>query len=180
VRCGALPPAMSDPMVGILIRTRIGMDVYGTNTGIEHAALGDFETGDRTRSGLPPGVLAHAANLYLDGGDPNADAPATTGWTMPLLSTWWTPRECRRSQPRPKWNGASHGKGPPACQDVRASTALRRCWKRISGAPWTGKPTRSASILRGTGQVPRSRIRIVLGATSRTKVIEIEGFRKTN
>lgn len=38
--------AKSDPMVGILIRTRIGMDVYGTNTRIEQAPLGDFEAGD--------------------------------------------------------------------------------------------------------------------------------------
>ena len=38
--------ARTDPMVGILIRTRIGMDVYGTNTRIEHAALGDFQAGD--------------------------------------------------------------------------------------------------------------------------------------
>ena len=38
--------AVSDPMVGILIRTRIGMDVYGTNTRIEHAPLGDFQAGD--------------------------------------------------------------------------------------------------------------------------------------
>jgi lipopolysaccharide transport system ATP-binding protein len=38
--------AVSDPMVGILIRTRIGMDVYGTNTRIEHAPLGDFKAGD--------------------------------------------------------------------------------------------------------------------------------------
>ena len=37
--------AVSDPMVGILIRTRIGMDVYGTNTRIEHARLGDFGPG---------------------------------------------------------------------------------------------------------------------------------------
>ena len=36
----------SDPMVGILIRTRIGMDVYGTNTRIEHMNLGDFRPGD--------------------------------------------------------------------------------------------------------------------------------------
>ena len=32
--------AQSDPMVGILIRTRIGMDVYGTNTRIEQVATG--------------------------------------------------------------------------------------------------------------------------------------------
>jgi lipopolysaccharide transport system ATP-binding protein len=38
--------AASDPIVGILIRTRIGMDVYGTNTQIEHAPLGNFAPGD--------------------------------------------------------------------------------------------------------------------------------------
>ena len=38
--------AVSDPMVGILIRTRIGMEVYGTNTRIEKKRLGDFEPGD--------------------------------------------------------------------------------------------------------------------------------------
>jgi lipopolysaccharide transport system ATP-binding protein len=38
--------AKSDPMVGILIRTRIGIDVYGTNTRIEGKELGDFEPGD--------------------------------------------------------------------------------------------------------------------------------------
>jgi lipopolysaccharide transport system ATP-binding protein len=37
---------MSDPMVGILIRTRIGMDVYGTNTRLERAELGNFQEGD--------------------------------------------------------------------------------------------------------------------------------------
>jgi lipopolysaccharide transport system ATP-binding protein len=35
-----------NPMAGILIRTRIGMDVYGTNTNIEQICLGAFETGD--------------------------------------------------------------------------------------------------------------------------------------
>lgn len=39
--------AISDPMVGILIRTRIGMDVYGTNTRLEHVELGDFRAGDQ-------------------------------------------------------------------------------------------------------------------------------------
>src|SRR5689334_17932204 len=33
---------VTDPMVGILIRTRIGMDVYGTNTRIEQIELGDY------------------------------------------------------------------------------------------------------------------------------------------
>ena len=38
--------AKSDPMVGILIRTRIGMEVYGTNTRVEQISLGDFQAGD--------------------------------------------------------------------------------------------------------------------------------------
>jgi ABC-type polysaccharide/polyol phosphate transport system ATPase subunit len=38
--------ARVEPMIGILIRNRIGMDVYGTNTNIENAHLGTFETGE--------------------------------------------------------------------------------------------------------------------------------------
>lgn len=38
--------AVKDPMVGILVRTRIGMDVYGTNTRIEQTPLGEFAAGD--------------------------------------------------------------------------------------------------------------------------------------
>ncbi len=36
----------SAPMVGILIRTRIGMDVYGTNTRLERVDLGEFAAGE--------------------------------------------------------------------------------------------------------------------------------------
>jgi lipopolysaccharide transport system ATP-binding protein len=35
--------AVSNPVVGILIRNRIGMDVYGTNTRLEHVELGEFK-----------------------------------------------------------------------------------------------------------------------------------------
>jgi lipopolysaccharide transport system ATP-binding protein len=38
--------AVSNPVVGILIRNRIGMDIFGTNTRLEHAELGDFEPGE--------------------------------------------------------------------------------------------------------------------------------------
>ena len=38
--------AVSNPVVGILIRNRIGMDVYGTNTRLEHVELGEFEAGE--------------------------------------------------------------------------------------------------------------------------------------
>jgi lipopolysaccharide transport system ATP-binding protein len=36
----------SDPMVGILIRTRTGMEVYGANTRTERVRLGDLQPGD--------------------------------------------------------------------------------------------------------------------------------------
>ncbi|HJT88535.1 MAG TPA: ABC transporter ATP-binding protein [Bryobacteraceae bacterium] len=45
VRC-RFHRALAEPMVGILIRTRIGMEVYGTNTRIEHISLGSFQAGD--------------------------------------------------------------------------------------------------------------------------------------
>ncbi len=35
-----------EPMIGILIRNRIGMEIYGTNTGIEQIDLGSFEPGE--------------------------------------------------------------------------------------------------------------------------------------
>jgi lipopolysaccharide transport system ATP-binding protein len=38
--------AACDPMVGILIRNRIGMDVYGTNSQIEKKHLGSYNPGD--------------------------------------------------------------------------------------------------------------------------------------
>jgi lipopolysaccharide transport system ATP-binding protein len=37
---------VSNPVVGILIRNRIGMDIFGTNTRLERAELGDFESGE--------------------------------------------------------------------------------------------------------------------------------------
>jgi lipopolysaccharide transport system ATP-binding protein len=38
--------AVSEPVVGILVRNRLGIDVYGTNTKLEHHSLGSFEAGD--------------------------------------------------------------------------------------------------------------------------------------
>jgi hypothetical protein len=38
--------AIADPVVGILIRSRIGMDVFGTNTRLERVELGRFEAGE--------------------------------------------------------------------------------------------------------------------------------------
>ena len=39
--------AVSNPIAGILVRNRLGIDVYGTNTRIEGRTLGDFQPGDR-------------------------------------------------------------------------------------------------------------------------------------
>lgn len=35
-----------DPTVGILIRSRLGVDVYGTNTRVEQQSLGNYDAGD--------------------------------------------------------------------------------------------------------------------------------------
>ena len=40
---------VEDPVVGIMIRTRIGLNVYGTNTELERLKLGPVEAGDRIR-----------------------------------------------------------------------------------------------------------------------------------
>jgi ABC-type molybdate transport system ATPase subunit len=39
--------AASDPIVGVLIRNRLGIDVFGTNTRLERRDLGEFRPGDR-------------------------------------------------------------------------------------------------------------------------------------
>jgi lipopolysaccharide transport system ATP-binding protein len=40
---------VADPVIGILIRTRIGLNVYGTNTELERLQLGPRAAGDRLR-----------------------------------------------------------------------------------------------------------------------------------
>ena len=67
-------------MVGILIRKRIGMDVYGTNTRIEQMELGDFEAGDELEVDFQVRLLAHAAAVHADGGD------AERRWIEPRLA----------------------------------------------------------------------------------------------
>jgi lipopolysaccharide transport system ATP-binding protein len=41
--------AVADPVVGIMIRTRVGFEVYGTNTGLEGVTLGPCEAGETLR-----------------------------------------------------------------------------------------------------------------------------------
>jgi hypothetical protein len=40
---------IADPVVGIMIRTRIGLNVYGTNTELEQLRFGPVKPGDRVR-----------------------------------------------------------------------------------------------------------------------------------
>jgi len=39
--------AVANPVIGILIRNRIGMDVFGTNTRLERIDLGEFDPGEK-------------------------------------------------------------------------------------------------------------------------------------
>ncbi|HXJ42296.1 MAG TPA: ABC transporter ATP-binding protein, partial [Bryobacteraceae bacterium] len=62
------------PMVGILIRNRIGMDIYGTNTQIEQVDLGAFEPGEKLEIDFafecwltPHTYTITVATQYLDG-----------------------------------------------------------------------------------------------------------------
>ena len=62
------------PMVGILVRNRIGMDIYGTNTRIEQVDLGAYEPGEALEVDFtfdawltPHQYTITAATQYLDG-----------------------------------------------------------------------------------------------------------------
>jgi lipopolysaccharide transport system ATP-binding protein len=44
--CVRFDAAVDDPVVGIMIRTRIGMEVYGTNTELENVRLGPCAAGE--------------------------------------------------------------------------------------------------------------------------------------
>lgn len=66
--------ADAEPMVGILIRNRIGMDIYGTNTKIERIDLGKFHPGEELEIDFtfecwltPHTYTVTVATQYLDG-----------------------------------------------------------------------------------------------------------------
>ena len=56
----------SEPMVGILIRNRIGMDIYGTNTQIEQIVLG-ASTPVRNWKSISPSTAGSRRIVYPDG-----------------------------------------------------------------------------------------------------------------
>ena len=64
----------AEPMVGILIRNRIGMEIYGTNTKIEQIDLGRFDPGEELEIDFsfdcwltPHQYTVTVATQYLDG-----------------------------------------------------------------------------------------------------------------
>ena len=64
----------AEPMAGILIRNRIGMDIYGTNTRIERIDLGKFDPGEELEIDFtvdcwltPHQYTITVATQYLDG-----------------------------------------------------------------------------------------------------------------
>ncbi|HZL57158.1 MAG TPA: ABC transporter ATP-binding protein [Bryobacteraceae bacterium] len=70
----AFNQARAEPMVGILIRNRIGMEIYGTNTKIEQIELGRFDPGEELEIDFsfdcwltPHQYTVTVATQYLDG-----------------------------------------------------------------------------------------------------------------
>ena len=58
--------AVPDPVVGIMIRTRIGLNVYGTNTELEQLKLGSGRGGRRFGTGLRLLVRALPRRVHAD------------------------------------------------------------------------------------------------------------------
>ena len=176
----AFSSAKSDPMVGILIRTRIGMDVYGTNTHIEQAHLGRLPGRRRTGGRFQLRVLADAAAIHADRGHPESRRHESR-----LAGR--RDRLRRRGYAVGGGRCESQGKSGMARITVRVHPRAKRTrvagniGRRIqarSGGSAGGRQSESGvhSVPRRNWPAcPRSRVRIVLGLTNRTKVIEIEG-----
>ena len=108
--------AKAGPMVGILIRTRIGMDVYGTNTRLEQVELGDFAPGDELETQFtfdcwltPQEYTLTVATQNADGSSHDwvddaiafevVDAKAVAGVANLRAEVKWTKRKQERASP---------------------------------------------------------------------------------
>jgi hypothetical protein len=65
--------ACDNPMAGILIRTRLGIDVYGTNTRVERKELGRFAPGDILEIGFALDCLLSRQEYTLTVATQHAD-----------------------------------------------------------------------------------------------------------
>jgi lipopolysaccharide transport system ATP-binding protein len=74
-----------DPMVGMLIRNRLGIDVYGTNTRVEKKALGEFAAGDILEIDFAIDCLLSRGEYTLTVATQHADG-ASQDWVDDALS----------------------------------------------------------------------------------------------
>ena len=70
---------VDDPVVGIMIRTRIGMEVYGTNTELENLKVGPCAAGER-------GVLRSLPLRPMPAGIHPHRRLARSGWSLARLA----------------------------------------------------------------------------------------------
>jgi len=68
--------AIQNPVIGIMIRTRIGFEVYGTNSEAEHVPLGPCVAGDTlaVTFSFPCGLCAQAYTITAASHDPDGTA----------------------------------------------------------------------------------------------------------
>jgi ABC-type sulfate/molybdate transport systems ATPase subunit len=89
---------VADPVIGIMIRTRIGLNVYGTNTELEKLKLGPARQVKRSRCTSRFAANFARRSTALRSRATTPTAPGTTGWRTPLPSrslTTGIQRECR-------------------------------------------------------------------------------------
>lgn len=77
--------ASAKPTVGILIRNRLGVDVYGTNTRVEKVELGDYAAGDRLEIRFALDCLLSRQEYTLTVATQHADG-ASQDWIDDALS----------------------------------------------------------------------------------------------
>lgn len=75
----------TDPLVGILIRDRLGIDVFGTNSRVERLSLGDFAAGDQLEITFRLDCLLTGQEYTLTVATQNSDG-TSQDWRDDVLS----------------------------------------------------------------------------------------------
>ena len=81
-RDGALSRSVEEPVIGIMIRTRIGLEVYGTNTELEKVSTGSCAAGGRMQIEFGFAAIYAPANTPSRPRRTMPTARRTIGWTM--------------------------------------------------------------------------------------------------
>ncbi len=77
--------ACDDPMIGVLIRNRLGIDVFGTNTRVEGVKLGSFAAGDSVEASFTFDCLFTQQEYLLTVATQHGDG-ASQDWLDDVLS----------------------------------------------------------------------------------------------